>query len=113
MYDACRLRDVEKVVHLQGRGFGGELTELGMGDAFQEWIGIERVVQPVEPIDPQLDRFRCCGAGRLLEAIEAGCRAVGRLGQQLLVAGFRLCRSGENVNDKVRALSRLVGVMIA
>jgi hypothetical protein len=26
-----------------------------MGDAFQEWVGIERAVQPVEPIDPQLD----------------------------------------------------------
>ena len=32
----ARLRDVEKVVHLQDGGFGGELAELGMGDAFQE-----------------------------------------------------------------------------
>jgi Hint domain len=32
--------------------------------------------------------------------------------EQLLVAGFRLCRSGENVNDPLRTLKRLVGVMI-
>ena len=51
-----------------------------MGDAFQERVGIERAVQPVEPIDPQLDCLWCCRAGRLLEAIEAGGRAVGRLG---------------------------------
>ena len=31
----------------------------------------------------------------------------------LLVAGFRLCRSRENVNGKLRTLSRLVGVMIS
>jgi hypothetical protein len=29
----------------------------------------------------------------------------------LLVAGFRLCRSGEKVNDQLRTLDRLVGVM--
>lgn len=62
----ARLRDVEKVVHLHGGGFGGELAELGMGDAFQEWVRIERTVQPVEPIDPQLDCLWCCRAGRLL-----------------------------------------------
>ena len=38
----------------------------------------------------------------------AGCRRQ----KQLLVAGFRLCRSGENVNDKLRTLSRLVDVMV-
>ena len=55
----ARLRDVEKVVHLQDGGFGGELAKLGMGDAFQERVGIERAVQPVEPIDPQLDCLWC------------------------------------------------------
>jgi hypothetical protein len=30
----------------------------------------------------------------------------------LPVAGFRLCRSGENVNDQLRTLKRLVDVMI-
>jgi hypothetical protein len=29
----------------------------------------------------------------------------------LLVAGFRLCRSGENVNDQLRTLDRRVDVM--
>ena len=60
------------------------------GDAFQERVGIERAVQPVEPIDPQLDCLWCCRAGRLLEAIEAGGRAVGRLDQQGFQYGHML-----------------------
>ena len=78
----ARLRDGKKVAHFQGRGFRGELAELGMGDALQKRIGIDHAGDPVEPIDPQPDRLGCCGSGRLLEAIETGCRAVGWLDQQ-------------------------------
>ena len=78
----ARLRDGKKVAHFQGRGFRGELAELGMGDALQKRIGIDHAGDPVEPIDPQPDRLGCRGSGGLLEAIETGCRAVGWLDQQ-------------------------------
>ena len=78
----ARLRDVEEIAHLQGRGLGGELAELGVGDALQERIGVEQAGQPVEPLDPEPDRFRGRGAGRLLQAIEVGGRAVRRPDQQ-------------------------------
>ena len=37
----ARLRDVEKIIHLQGGGLRGELAELGMGDTLQKRIRIE------------------------------------------------------------------------
>ena len=47
------LGDVEKVTHLQRRGFGGELTQLGMGDALQQRIGVDQPGQPIQPFDPE------------------------------------------------------------
>lgn len=51
----------EKLAHLQGPGFGGELTQLGVGDAHQQWIWINQPGQPIETFGPKLDRF---GTGR-------------------------------------------------
>ena len=88
----ARLRDVEKIIHLQGGGLRGELAELGMGDTLQKRIRIEHTGQPIKPIDPQINRFWCRGTRRLLEAIEAGRRTVGRLGQQGLQRRYMLGR---------------------
>jgi hypothetical protein len=41
------------------------------------------------------------------------CDIAARRAGLLLVAGFRLCRSGENVNDRLRTLKRLAPVGIA
>ena len=78
----ARLGDVEKFAHLQRRSFSGELAELGVGDTLQKRIGINQAGQPIKPLDPEPDCLRGCGPGRLLQAIEAGRRAVGRLDQQ-------------------------------
>ena len=78
----ARLGDVEKVAHLQRGSFGGELAQLGMGDAIQQRVGIDQAGQPFEPLDPEPDRLRGRRPRRLLEAVEAGRRAVRRLGQQ-------------------------------
>ena len=78
----ARLNYAEKIVHLQRRGLGGELAELGVGDAFQQRIGVDEAGQPIEPIGPEPDRLRGCGPRRLLQAIEGCCRAVERFGQQ-------------------------------
>jgi hypothetical protein len=78
----ARLGDVDEIAHLQRGGFGGELAELGMGDALQQRIGVDQAAQPVEPLDPEPDRLRGRGTGRLLQAVEGSRRAVGRLDQQ-------------------------------
>ena len=78
----ARLGNVEKFAHLQRRGLGGELAELGVGNTLQERVGIDQAGQPVEPFDPEPDGRRGCRSGRLLQAVEAGRRAVGRLDQQ-------------------------------
>ena len=71
----ARLGDVEQLAHFQRRGFGGELAQLGMGDAFQQRIRVDQAGQPVEPVDPEPDRLRGRGPGRLFEAIRCSCRA--------------------------------------
>ena len=81
----CRLPglcNVQHVTHLQRRGLGGELAQLGMGDAFQQRIGIDQSAQPLQPFHPEPDRLGRRGAWRLLKAVERGRQAVGRLDQQ-------------------------------
>ena len=70
----ARLGDVEEIAHVQRRSFGGELAELGVGDAIQQRIGINQAGQPIEPFDPEPDRCRGRRPGRLLQAVEAGRR---------------------------------------
>ena len=76
------LGDVEQVAHVQRRGFGGELAQLGMGDALQQRIGVDQAAQPVETVVPEPDRLRGRRPRRLFQAVETGRRAVGQLGQQ-------------------------------
>lgn len=76
--------DVEEIIHLQRRGFRGELAKLGVRDAFEERVRIDQAGQPFQPLDPEPDRLRGRRPGRLLEAIEVGRDAVRRLGQQLV-----------------------------
>ena len=76
------LGDVEKFAHLQRRGLSGELAEFGVGNTFQQRVGINQAGQPIKPFDPEPDCRRGRRAGRLLQAIEAGRRAVCRLDQQ-------------------------------
>jgi hypothetical protein len=78
----ARLGDVEEVADLQRRGLGGELAQLGVGDALQERIGVDQAAEPVEAVGPEADRLRRRGPGRLLQAVEAGHRVAGRLGQE-------------------------------
>ena len=77
-----RLRDVADIAHLEGRGFGGELAEFCVGNAFQQWIGINQACQPIESLDPKPDGCRGRGAGRQFQAIEIGRCAVCRPDQQ-------------------------------
>jgi hypothetical protein len=75
------LGDVEKFARLQRRRFGSELAELGVGNTLQQRIGINQPGQPIKPFDPEPDCRRGCRSGRLLQAVEAGRRAVCRLDQ--------------------------------
>ena len=61
---------VQKLAHFHGCGFGGELPELGVGDAFQYRGRVHEAGQPVEPVCPQPDRLGASGARCLLEAAE-------------------------------------------
>ena len=61
---------VQQLTHFHGGGFGGELPELGMGDAFQYRVRVHEAGQPVEPVRPQPDRLGASGARCLLEAAE-------------------------------------------
>ena len=79
---SSRLGDVQQVAHLHRRGLGGELAQLGMRNACQWRIGIDQPVQPRQPFHPESDRLGRRGTWRLLEAVERGRRAVGRLDQQ-------------------------------
>jgi hypothetical protein len=78
----CRLRDVSDIAHVEGRGFGGELAEFCVGDAFQQRVGIKQASQPIEPLDPEQDGCRGRRARRQLQAIEFSGRAVGWPDQQ-------------------------------
>jgi len=73
---------IEKLAHLHGSAFGGELSELGVGDALQDRVRINEAGQPVEPIRPQPDRLGARGARCLLEAAEGRGHAAGLDGQQ-------------------------------
>jgi hypothetical protein len=63
------------------------------------------------PVTIGFCRFSVLSHRRELLAEERPVALGARAFDMLLVAGFRLCRSGENVNDKLRTLSRLVEVM--
>jgi hypothetical protein len=45
------LGHAEKVVHLKRRCLGRELAELGMGDIFQQRIGVDQPGQPIKPFN--------------------------------------------------------------
>ena len=101
-----RLGDVADIAHVERRGFGGELAEFCVGDAFQQRIGINQASQPIEPFDPEPDGCRGRGAGRQLQAVELSRRAVCRPDQQDVqhrrVFGRDAC--GDPVVDTAREL---------
>jgi hypothetical protein len=74
------LHDVEEITYFQSRGLGSELAQLGMGDARQKRVRVDQAGQPVEPRDPEPDRFRGRRPGALFEAVKAGRQAVRRPG---------------------------------
>ena len=53
----ARLGDVEEVAHLESRSLGGELAELGTGDAVQRLVVLDLAAQPLKTLDPQADRL--------------------------------------------------------
>src|SRR5271170_6031258 len=74
----CRLpgrliprRSLTSRAHFQGSGFGGELPELGVGNALQHRVWVNEAGQPAEPIRPQSDRLWASRARCLFEAVEA------------------------------------------
>ncbi len=91
------LHDVEEIAHVQRRSLGGELAQLGMGDAVQKLVVLDLVAQPLKALDPQADRLWRRGSGRLLQAGEAGRGAARRLGQQSVqrrrLIGFQMLRN--------------------
>ena len=66
------LGDVEHVAHLQRRGLGGELPQLGVGDPVQQRCGIDQPAQPLHALGPQADGPGRRRPRRLLQAVEAG-----------------------------------------
>ena len=81
------LSDIEEVTDVRRRGLGGELAQLGVGDALQQRIGVDQAVQPFEAVGPEPDRLRGRRPGRLLQAVEASRCAIRRLDQQCVQHG--------------------------
>jgi len=102
---------IQKLAHFQGCGFGGKLSELGVGDAFQYRIRVNEAGQPVEPSRPQPDRLGTRRAGRLLEAAE-GRGHVARLDDQQSLQGrdVVLLQSGHDliIHSRVDLGSQMV-----
>jgi hypothetical protein len=71
----------QQIAHFHRSGFSGELSEFGVGDAFQHRVRIDNAGQPAEPVRPQPDRLWACGSRDLLEAIES-CGHSARLDDQ-------------------------------
>jgi hypothetical protein len=67
----ARPAHAQKIAHFQGSGFGGELPELGVGNALQHRVWVNEAGQPAEPIRPQSDRLWASRARCLFEAVEA------------------------------------------
>ena len=78
----ARLGDAQQVAHLRSGGFGRELAQLGVGDAIQQWIGIDQAVQPFEAVGPEPNRLGGRRPWRLLQPVETGHGAPERLDQQ-------------------------------
>jgi hypothetical protein len=94
----ARAAHIQKIAHFHGRRFGSELSELGVGNALQHRVWVNKGGQPVEPIRPLSDRLRACRSRCLFEAIEARGHSAG-LDDQQSIQGCHVVRrqSGSDV----------------
>ena len=67
---AARSADIAQVAGLQGRGLGGELTDLGVGDIHQERSRIEDRIELGEPVGPLTKMLQGWRSRRLLQPRE-------------------------------------------